>query len=210
MFKERTEAAKQLATELEKYKKEDCIILALPKGGLPIGSTLSKELKKPFEVYLTEKISHPENKNLKVGAVDLTGRIINKDMEQATESFLEHEIGKVRNQLQNKYQEYMGTKAPLAVNNKVVILVDDGVENGEDMVAVVELLKKNKPLKIVLAVPVATESFKNDIKELVDEFICLEVHPDIEGVRMAKNHYEELDMEKYLPLARDEEQTKDQ
>lgn len=61
MYKDRTEAAKRLAAELNKYKKEDCIILALPKGGLPIGSVLSKELEKPFEVYLTSQIDHPES-----------------------------------------------------------------------------------------------------------------------------------------------------
>lgn len=209
MFKKRTDAAKELAGELNKYKKEDCIILALPKGGLPIGSVLSKELEKPYEVYLTGKISHPENDSLQVGAVDLTGRIINKDMDQATETFLENEIGKVRNELQRKYQEYMGTNSPLAVNGKTIILVDDGIENSQEMLAVIELLKKNNPLKVVVAVPVATESFKKDIRGLVDEFVCLELQPDVEGVREFKNNYEEFDMEEYVPLGRDEEQLGD-
>lgn len=210
MFKERTEAAKQLSRELSKYEKEDCIILAIPKGGLAIASVLAEELHKPHEVYLTEKISHPENKNFNIGAVDLTGRIINADIEEATESYLEHEIGKVRNELQLKYQEYMGTQVPVALNNKTVILVDDGIENGEEMIATVELLKKNNPGKVVLAVPVATDTFKDNIKNFVDEFICLETHPDIDGVKMVKDQYEELDMERYIPVGRDEEQRRDQ
>lgn len=209
MYKDRTEAAKRLAAELNKYKKEDCIILALPKGGLPIGSVLSKELEKPFEVYLTSQIDHPESQNLKVGAVDLTGRIINKDMDMATESYLENEIAKVRNELQNKYQEYMGTTTPLAVNGKTVILVDDSVEDDQNMFAVVELLRKNNPLKIILAVPVASERFNYEIQGLVDEFVCLNIQADSEGVRMVKNNYDELDLERYLPISRDEEQPRD-
>lgn len=207
MFKERTEAAKELSKELGKFKEEDCIILAQPKGGLPIGSVLSKELDKPYEIYLTGKIKHPDN-DMGIGAVDLTGRVINKEIEQATEDYLEHEIGNVRNELQGKFFEYMGSKEPTPLNGKTVILVNDGVENGEELIATVELLKKNKPNKIILAVPVATDSFKNKITDFVDEFICLETQPDVEGVRMVKEQYEDLEMERFIPVNRDEEQNR--
>lgn len=205
MFKERTEAAKELGKELSRYKDGDCLILALPKGGLPIGSILSKELQKPYEVYLTGKIKHPDNAMI-IGYVDLTGRLINKEIEQATEAYLEHEIGKVRNELQGKFVEYMGTKESTPVNGKTIILVNDGVEDGEEMISTVELLKKNKPEKIVLAVPVATDSFKNKVTNFVDEFVCLETQPDVVGVKMIKEQYEELEMEKFIPVNRDEQQ----
>ena len=153
ILQDRKEAGILLSQKLEKYQNSDAIILAVPRGGVPIGYEISKNLHLPLDIILSKKIGHPLNKEYAIGAVSLDSTIINQHPDIPKE-YIEREIKHLRESMKDKYNLYMGYRKPANIKGKTVIVVDDGIATGNTLLASIEMLKKRHPKKIIVAVPV--------------------------------------------------------
>ena len=198
-FFDRIDAAEQLVPLLEKYKNQDCVVLAVPRGGVPMGYHIAQKLGFPLDLLMTKKIGHPNNPEYAIGAVSLEGTL--RDEEQdVSEDYIQYETQRIRKQLQDRYQRFMPDKKPLDLTHKIVIVVDDGIATGYTILAAIELLRKKKPAKIVVAVPVAPPDSANKVRKQVDDFICLHTPVSFYGVGRFYENFEEVTDDKVIQL----------
>jgi len=179
LFKNRVEAGQKLAKTLGKFKDtEDTIILALPRGGVVVGAEVARELNLPLDIVVPRKIGAPANPEFAIGAITETGVGIFEEMiigaYGITESYLQNEIKKEKAEAERRLKLYRGTRSPLDLKNKTVILVDDGLATGLTMRAAVKSVKKYSAEKIVVAIPVTSPEAAELVKKEVDEIIYLE------------------------------------
>ena len=174
MFKDRTEAGIKLAEKLYHLKDENVVVLAIPRGGLPLGAIVAKAIHAPLDVALTKKIGHPYNKEYAIGAVSLDSRILSNAME-ASEQYIEKETKRIREVLSKRRDQYYKNSYPQDVKDKIVVIVDDGIATGNTILATIELVHKKEPSKIIVAIPVAPPSAieKLNNSPFVDEVVCL-------------------------------------
>lgn len=199
MFANRIEAAQLLLPRLEKYRGEDGVIMAVPRGGVPLGYYLSEQLKFPLEIILTKKIGHPENPEYAIGAVGLQGGVILRP-EGVDEAYIEAETQRIRAALEERRKKFMGNRLPVSLLNKIVILVDDGIATGSTLLASVELLRAQHPVKIIVAVPVAPPGVSSLFRDKVDEYICLDTPDNFMAVGQYYEDFSEVKDEEVLDL----------
>ena len=130
MFKDRIDAAIQLAKKLEKYKNTPGIILAIPRGGVPIGAIIAKTLGMPLEIILSKKIGHPQNPEYAIGSATMQEVIINENIPDIPKDYIQIEAARVQQNLKQKYADLMGDTKPTNLKDKTVILIDDGIATG--------------------------------------------------------------------------------
>ena len=171
-FIDRYDAAMQLAIKLEQYKSEEGVILAVPRGGVPIGYYLAKHLDFPLDLLMTKKIGHPSHEEYAIGAIGLEDSIL-EDIEGIPIEYIEEQTTKIRQQLSERYKKFMGEKEPVSIRGKIVIVIDDGVATGRTILATLKMLRNKQPKKLVVAVPVASRQAAERITKEVDDFICL-------------------------------------
>jgi predicted phosphoribosyltransferase len=181
MFKDRAAAGLVLADQLKQYKNTPGVVLAVPRGGVPIAYVVAKELGLPLEVILTKKIGHPFNKEYAIGAATLTDYFI-VPHDDVSPEYIERELRKVRSRLQEMHTKFMGNHKPVSLEGKTVIVIDDGIATGNTLMATVQLLRQSNPGKIVIAVPVASESAVAKLTKVVDEVIVEMVPEEFYGV----------------------------
>jgi predicted phosphoribosyltransferase len=174
MYRDRNEAGNLLALKLGKYNKTDAVVLAIPRGGIPLGFIVSEKLNLPLEVVLSKKIGHPLHKEYAIGAVTLKSSILSEAATDISPLYIEEETENIRNLLKKRYKDYYGNRKPLKLKGKILIIVDDGIATGNTMLSIIKMLHDEKPQKIVIAIPVAPH---DSIKKLqaspyVDEIIC--------------------------------------
>ena len=175
MFKNRIDAGTQLAEKLLEFKSQNVVVLAIPRGGLPLGAIVAKALNAPLDVALTKKIGHPYNKEYAIGAVSLEN-IILSDAISVTKGYIEEETARLRKKLKERHNQYYKKGVSQDLKDKIVIIVDDGIATGNTILVTIELVKMQNPNKIVVAIPVAPPSTvrKLEASSEVDEVICLE------------------------------------
>ena len=181
MFRDRQEAGLLLAGRLGKFKNDDGVVLAVPRGGVPLAYFVARELGFPLEVILTKKIGHPANKEYAIGAASLTDYFVIPH-EYVTNDYIEHELVQIRRKLKEMYQRFMGDRESQSLEGKTVIVVDDGIATGNTLLGTIQVLKKSKPGKIIIAVPVASESAVKKLSTEVDEVIAVLVPEEFYGV----------------------------
>ena len=193
MFEDRIDAGTQLAEKLAKFKNENVVVLAIPRGGLPIGAIVAKAIKAPLDVALTKKIGHPSHKEYGIGAVSLED-IILTNTKGVTEVYIEEEVAQIRKKLKERYKQYYRTRTPENIKGKTVIIVDDGIATGNTLLATVALIQKQKPKKIVVAVPVAPNSVipKIESNPNVNEVICLLAPYNFKAVGQFYKNFEQV------------------
>ncbi|MFV5686364.1 phosphoribosyltransferase [Flavobacterium sp. GB2R13] len=189
ILKDRIEAGLLLAEKLKTYQNSNSIILAVPRGGVPIGHEIAKKLHLPLDIVLSKKIGHPYNKEFAIGAVSLDSMIINEHP-GVSNVYIDEEITRLRKLLKEKYQLYMGNREPMDIKGKNIILVDDGIATGNTLLASIKMLRKQKPAKIIVAVPVLPYGTVAIFESNTDEFIYLIASKSFRGVG---GFYEEFD-----------------
>lgn len=197
MFKDRLQAGAMLAAKLNKFKNENGIVLAIPRGGIPVAYAVAKELGYPLEVVLTKKIGHPMNKEYAIGAASLTDHFIIPH-ENVTQEYIDNELKKVRSRLKEMYHKFMGDKEPESISGKTVIVIDDGIATGNTLLGTVNVLRKSKPAKIIIGVPVASERAVEMLSDEVDEVIAVLVPEEFFGVGAFYEDFEQVSDEEVL------------
>jgi putative phosphoribosyl transferase len=176
MFVNREEAGKLLAKELVDYKnKKDAVIVTIPRGGVPLGYIIAKELKLPLDIVLSKKIGHPLHKEFAIGAVTLNDIILSEAADTVSTEYIEAETTRIRTVLKQRQNWYYGNKTALNLKDKLVILVDDGVATGNTLISSIKLIEKQKPSQIIVGLPVGPPSTIKKIRALpyVNKTICL-------------------------------------
>lgn len=197
MFRDRIDAGRQLSEKLMKFKEEDVVVLAIPRGGLPLGAIVAKTLDAPLDVALTKKIGHPSNKEFAIGAVSLDDIVLTNAM-GVTQGYITEETKHIRKKLLKRHDEYYKKRLPQNVKNKTVIIVDDGIATGNTLLATIELVSKQHPKKIIVAIPVAPNSAikKLENTQKIDEVICLQVPYNFQAVgQFYEDFYQVSDQE---------------
>jgi predicted phosphoribosyltransferase len=177
LFGDRTEAGRLLAARLEKYAgKPDVIVLALPRGGVPVAYEVARALHAPLDVFVVRKLGIPAHEELAMGAVATGGvRVLNDQVIRGL-SIPDYVVDAVATwelrELERRERLYRGDRPPPDVRGKTVILVDDGLATGSTMLAAVRALRQQGPARIVVAAPVAAPDTCELLKAYVDEVVC--------------------------------------
>ena len=195
MYADRNEAGKLLAVKLEKYSKTDVVILAIPRGGIPLGFIISKKLNLPLEAVLSKKIGHPLHKEYAIGAVTLKNSVLSDAAADISPLYINEEIKNIRSLLKKRYTDYYGDTKPLQLKGKTLIIVDDGIATGNTMLSIIKMLHDEKPNKIVVAIPVAANDAikKLQASTFVDEVICPLVPDYFQSVGQFYQDFDQVD-----------------
>jgi putative phosphoribosyl transferase len=176
-FRNRREAGRVLAVKLDKYAgRDDVIVLALPRGGVPVAYEVARALGVPLDVFLVRKLGVPGREELALGAIATGGvRLLNSDVVRALRippEVIDKIAAAEREELERREREYRGDRPVPDVRGKTVILIDDGLATGASMRAAVAALRQQDPARIVVAVPIASPSTCEEFRDEVDETIC--------------------------------------
>ena len=176
-FTNRREAGAELARRLNDYKdRTDVVVLALPRGGVPVGYEVARALHAPLDVFLVRKLGVPGYRELAMGAIASGGvRVLNEDVvgwygisPPAIEAVAREEQA----ELERREREYRGGRAPVDVRGRTVLLIDDGLATGSTMKAAVQAMRAQGASRIVVAVPVGAPDTCRHLADVADEVVC--------------------------------------
>jgi len=198
IFEDRKNAGKKLALKLEKYRDKKGIVLALPRGGVPVGYEIAKELHLPLDVLVVRKVALPQNPEYGIAAVASPDELYVDRDSMIRLNITPREIAEIAEkemrEMTRREVLYRAGKKPLNLKNKIVILTDDGIATGVTVHAALLALKIQNPNKIILAVPGCPTEIYAELKAVVDEIICFEILDNFQAVgSLYKNFYQMTD-----------------
>ena len=179
LFTDRHEAGRQLAARLLALKLKNPVVLALPRGGVPVGCEIARALAAPLDLVLVRKIGAPDQEELAVGAIAdgeqpelvTDPRLI--DLLHVSPAYLEHTKSAALQEIERRRRVYLGDRRPVEVAGRTAIVVDDGVATGATMLAALRATRRRAPARLVLAVPVAPRDALKRLRGEGDEVVCL-------------------------------------
>jgi predicted phosphoribosyltransferase len=176
-FRDRYDAGRRLAARLGEYAgRPDVVVLALPRGGVPVGYEVARALSAPLDAFLVRKLGLPGREELAMGAVASGGvRVLNDALVRAlgiTDDVIEMVAEAEQRELARRERAYRGDAGGVDVRDRVVILVDDGLATGATMRAAVRALRRQGPARLVVAVPTAAPQTCEELREEADEVVC--------------------------------------
>jgi len=177
-FKDRVEAGQALAERLMQFSaRKDVVILALPRGGVPVAYEVAKALHAPLDICVVRKLGLPGAEELAMGAIASGGvRVINDDVMtyvRVPDDIIEEITLREKKELERREQLYRGTREPAYLDGKTVFLIDDGLATGSTMQAAAAAVRAQNPYKIIVAVPVAPSEACLELSRHVDQVVCL-------------------------------------
>ena len=176
-FRDRSEAGQVLAGHLAAYtNRSDTLVLALPRGGVPVAYEVAAALRAPLDVFLVRKLGVPGHEELAMGAIASGGvRVVNEDIVRQlglSERHIERVAASEQREIERRERAYRGDRSPLAIRDHTVILIDDGLATGATMRAAAEAIRTQKPRRLIVAVPVAATVTCDEFRGQVDEVVC--------------------------------------
>jgi erythromycin esterase-like protein/adenine/guanine phosphoribosyltransferase-like PRPP-binding protein len=180
LFRDRADAGRQLAGRLTQYSgRSDVIVLALPRGGVPVGAEVARRLAVPFDVFLVRKLGVPGQPEVAMGAIAEGGiEVLHKQLIHdigLTERAVHEVASRERLELERRDAQYRGGRRPPSVRDRVVIVVDDGLATGATMEAAILALREQKPARVIVAAPVGAADTCMRLAQLADEVVCVEI-----------------------------------
>lgn len=195
-FKDRMDAGRQLAARLEHLHDHDVIVLALPRGGLPVGYEVAHALHAPLDVLNVRKLGVPWQEELAMGAIATGGvRVLNNDVIMAagiTKDMIEQAASLQALELDRRERLYRSGRPAPDLRGRTVVLVDDGVATGATTRAAIGVIRAQRPAKLVLAVPVAQESVAKELAREVDEMVCVMTPGDLYAIGVWYDSFPQL------------------
>jgi len=206
LFADRVEAGRRLAVRLEHLKTTRPVVLALPRGGVPVGYEIARRLAVPLNLVLVRKIGAPGREELAIGAIaegDPPELVTDEDLAgwlALPEDYLETAKQAALREIERRRQSYLPGQAPVEIAGRTVIVVDDGIATGATMLAALRATRRRKPSRLVLAVPVAPAGTLERLRKEVDEAVCLEIPDDFYAVGQFYRAFPQLQDEEVIAL----------
>lgn len=195
MFKDRQEAGERLANELLEYKgKKNTLVLGIPRGGVIVAHEAAKILGLPLDVIVIKKIGYPGNEELALGAAGLNTSYLNKDLvNTVSPEYIKEQVKIKQAEVSKRYKLFRGKKRMYTVKGKTVIIIDDGIATGATIKMAVELVRKGKPKKVVIAAPVAPPDTVKELEGIADKVVCLETPSFFMAIGQFYNNFEQVE-----------------
>jgi putative phosphoribosyl transferase len=193
-FEDRYAAGRRLAGALQAYAgRSDVVVLALPRGGVPVGYEVAKALGAEFDVLIVRKLGLPYHSELAMGAIASGGAIdLNRNviaMSGVSQREIEGVMAEEYRELERREALYRGSRPTAQIEGRTVIVVDDGIATGASMRAALKALRTRKPAKIIVAVPVAPIDARERLQDVTDEFVCVLSPADFQAVGQFYQHF---------------------
>ena len=195
MFSDRAEAGRRLAERLQRFKADQPLVLALPRGGVSIGVEIARALAAPLDIVLVRKIGAPFQEELAIAAVadgEHPEMVVNRDIAallDIPERYLNEERDRQLIEIERRRKLYLAGRSRPAIAGKTAIVVDDGIATGATMRAALRAVRRAGPKRLVLAVPVAPAETIAELRHDVDEVVCLETPADFGAISL---YYEDF------------------
>ncbi len=196
LFEDRCQAGEKLAEKLSPYRGQHPLILAVPRGGVTVAKLIWDNLGGELDLIITRKIGAPYQPELAIGAVTSDGFVmINENVVSrlnVNAEYIDKVAGEEQIEIQRRLEMYRGNRPLPDVDNRLVILVDDGVATGYTLLAALRSLKEKEPLKLILAVPVGPPDTFSMLENEVDELVCLEAPPHFAAVGQFYRNFDQV------------------
>ncbi len=202
LIKNRVEAGKILADQLSELKG-DIIVLAIPRGGVIVGKEIANKLKCPLDIVISKKITPPNNPEYAIGATTIDGIIYKGPNWQfySSDPTLKDEISKKQSEVKRRLEEYRGS-SDYSLENKTVILVDDGIATGSTVFVILSWLKQKKVKHIFLAVPVLPKSTYHNLEQLVTRIFSINIPEEFSAVGQFYEEFRQVEDEEVKEILR--------
>jgi predicted phosphoribosyltransferase len=188
ILRDRTAAGERLAQALKSWKDKPCVVLALPRGGIPVAVPIAAALSAPLDLLIVRKIGVPWHRELAMGAVvqgDPPVVVRNEDVIRSTgvsQAQFELALEQERDEAQRRFERYLHGRTRPDLRGRTAIIVDDGIATGATMRAAIKAVRERAPAAIVLAIPVAAASSIEELREDVDDIVCLMAASDLSAI----------------------------
>lgn len=204
MFQNRLEAGRKLAEKLSEYGGRDVIVLAIPRGGVVIGYEVAKELNASLDIITPRKIGAPNNPELAIGAVTQNGSVIlNPEVILylgVPEKYIEQEKCRQIKEIERRMSKYRGDEVYPKLEDRIVILVDDGIATGATMRAAIASIRRQKPSMLIMAVPVGARDTIFSLKREVDKLVCLSTPEPFYAIGQFYRNFEQTTDDEVITL----------
>jgi putative phosphoribosyl transferase len=203
-FRDREDAGRRLVERLEQYREEDPIILALPRGGVPVAYEISRALRAPLDIFIARKLGAPRRKEFGIGAVAQGGvLVLNERAVEALEipeEYVERAVREETEEIERRLRLLRGDRPEPEVGGRIVILVDDGLATGVTARAAVEALRRRDPRRLILAAPVCAQPSAELLRPEVDELVCLKAPSDLMAISLWYEDFYQVPDEEVIEL----------
>lgn len=203
MFRDRLDAASRLAARLALYKGKNPLVLAIPRGAVPMASMIARQLGGEFDVVLVRKLRAPNQPELAIGSVDETGWTYiasHAGLYGANSDYIESEKQVQMQTLRQRRALYTPIRAPIDPSGRIVIVIDDGLATGATMISALHGLRARKPARLICAVPVSPPDTLAKIAEMADQVVCLEVPSHFQAVGQFYSDFRQVGDDEVIEL----------
>lgn len=206
MFADRAEAGRKLGARLSRFKKQNPCVLALPRGGVPVGLEIATMLEAPLDLVIVRKLGAPGQPELAIGAVvdgERPQLVLNDDIVAhlaISRAYIEAEKQRQIEEIERRRRIYLAGRPRVDVRDRTAIIVDDGIATGATAKAAIRAIRALGPRKVILAVPVAPTDTVAALKREVDEIVCLEAHVDFTAISPYYGDFRQLEDEEMHDL----------
>ncbi len=207
MFTDRNQAARLLAKRLMVWRGQNPLILAIPRGAVPMAKVMAELLEGEFDVVLVRKLRAPYQPELAIGAVDESGWTFiapHAASMQINAAYIEAEKRMQMKTIEKRRAQYTPVRLPIDPAGRIVIVVDDGLATGSTMMAALHGLRLRQPKRLICAVPVAPADTLDKIRPLADELLCLQTPEFFEAVGLHYQHFPQVEDDEVIELLRKE------
>ncbi|OYY42409.1 MAG: phosphoribosyl transferase [Gallionellales bacterium 35-53-114] len=205
MFNDRVDAARQLAEELKQYRGQNPLVLAIPRGAVPMAKVIADELGGSFDVVLVRKLRAPYQPELAIGSIDESGWAYIADHAASTgasKDYIETEKKTQMETIRKRRSQYTPIRPPIDPAGRIVIVIDDGLATGATMISALHGLRARKPAKLICAVPVAPPDTLKRVAAMADEVICLEAPEYFQAVGQFYRNFSQVEDDEVIDILR--------